>query len=79
MEWLKVIEDKIEQYQRDMKFMIKSSKFIDKIKTARIKKEFEDLISDKIIELGKQINDLKCIVKEEKTRIAGDKLVGGKE
>ena len=66
MEHIIFMERKIKQYERDLSLMIKSTESLDRIKTAYIKQEFEDLVANNIIELGKKINELKKFIREEK-------------
>lgn len=64
--YIKFLEDKVKQYEKDLRLMLNASKNIDKIKTARIKKEFEDLIAEKIIDIGRMITDFKRFIKDER-------------
>ena len=56
------------QYEKDLKLLLSAAKNIDQIKTARIKKEFEDLIAMQIIDLSKTISGFKEFIKEEKKK-----------
>jgi hypothetical protein len=71
MEYVKMMKNKIEQYEKDLKLIIEMSKKSDRIKTAKIKILFEDLIAENIISLAKMIKEFKEYIndlnkKEEK-------------
>ncbi len=68
MDSIKFLEGKMNQYEKDLKLLLSAAKNIDQIKTARIKKEFEDLIAMQIIDLSKTISGFKEFIKEEKKK-----------
>ncbi len=68
MDYLEIIDKKINQYEADLKLITVSLKSIDKIKTATVKIKFEDLIVEEIKRLGNLINELKTFLKEEKAK-----------
>ena len=71
MDHIKTMEEIIVRYETDLKIMITASKGLDRIKTASIKVKFQDLVAESIMNLGKNITDLKEFIKEEKVKLKG--------
>ena len=65
---LNVIEElkkKIKQYDADLKLILEASRKTDKIKTARVKVRFEDMMVENIKDLTYLISNLKEFIKSE--------------
>ena len=65
------LKKKIKQYENDLKLILEASKKTDKIKTARVKVRFEDMMVENIKDLTSLISDLKEFIKSENTTTRG--------